>query len=224
MIKKLLTLMLAVSLALALVTAHASEASPYSTPHDGQVDYRWRVASKSPSGTTTRGTSSVLFYVGSPASRDGETDTCGTSASYNVEVSGTFQISAKSVASSLGLTIGKSYSFNASKTSAPLKKGEYVKAYYTKNWQRYTIKQERIKHTTWYSYDDNGNPTGIHSKDEVVGTAKGYIYKPIMPKITLKYYKSNSKSAPRGSTSAPYKTETYEWNGNSYVITQTQFS
>jgi len=73
-------------------------------------------------------------------------------------------------------------------------------------------------------YDDNGNPTGIHPKDEVVGTTTGYIYKPTMPEITLKYYKSNSKSAPRGRSSAPYKTETYEWNGSSYVITQTQFS
>lgn len=221
--KKFNSLLLVLVLVLAFIPAQATEATPNSTPYDGQVDYYWRVASKSATGTTSRGTGRVFFYEGAPATRTGETDTCGTSVSYSVEASGSFEISAGTVASSLGLSIGQSFTFEVSRTSAALEKGEYIKAYYTKNWQTYTIKQERVKHTTWYSYDEDGNPTGIHSTDEVVKTITGYIYKPLMPKITLEYYGGSARSASARSGSTPYKTEVYEWNGSSYVITQTYY-
>ncbi len=218
MTKKCLSFLLLMVLIISLSTAYGSEISPYSTPYDGQVDYSWRVASKNATGSTSRGHKRVLFYEGAPATRAGETDTCGTSVSYNVEASGTFEVSKNKVAASLGLSIGKSYQFEASKTSASLEKGEYVKAYYTKTWQQYTIKQEYIKHTTWYSFDENGNPTGIHSSDEVVKTATGYIYKPLLPKITLEYYKASTSRMTGGAVS-PTRTEVYEWNGGKYVLT-----
>ncbi len=186
--KRVISLLLMFAFIAVGIPAQASGIDTRSTPVDGQVDYRWQVKSTVQTGTTSRGNGDVLFYVGAPAERDGETDTCGISVTCSVDVGGTWQVNKNNVAKSLGVTIGGSITLNASKTSASLRKGEYVQAYYRKTWSIYTVTQEHIKHTTHYTYDEQGNPTGIYSTDEVIGTAIGYIYKPIMPQITLRYY------------------------------------
>lgn len=128
---------------------------------------------------------------------------------------GTFEVNKNKVAKSFGLTIGASVEVSASKTSAPLAKGEYIKAYYRLNWKQWTVKQGKHCYVTRYSFDSNGNPTGIKLVDEgVVARATGYLYRPIMPQIKLEYHKGSSARA----MSVPYKTEEYVWNGKEYVL------
>lgn len=180
-----------------------------STPLPGEVTYTWREASRVES-TTNRGSTYSVFYTGEAAERDGETDTCSITASGNVEVSGVFNISRSKVLSDIGVTLGASISVEASKTSSPLQVGEYVVASWRMNWKQWKVNQERIKATTVYTFDDDGNPTGIQLKEEVVDTAVGYVYKPIMPQIRLQYYSKSTKGLVR--------TEFYTYSENGYVL------
>lgn len=188
--------------------------SAYSVPPDGAKSYKWIVDSTTTS-TTNRGSSYSLFYVGEPAGKNGETDSCSITVGGSIQVGGTFEVNKNKVAKSFGLTIGASVEVSASKTSAPLAKGEYIKAYYRLNWKQWTVKQGKHCYVTRYSFDSNGNPTGIKLVDEgVVARATGYLYRPIMPQIKLEYHKGSSARA----MSVPYKTEEYVWNGKEYVL------
>ena len=163
-----------------------------STPADGTVIYKWRLESVSKTGTTTRGDSKHLFYVGYPAEHDGEQDVSATSVSFAVTKSGTFQFPIVKIKAMAGITvsIGSDMTLAVERSSRPLKKGEYIEAYYTRNWERWTAKQVKEKATTRYTFDSNGNPTGIYTDVEVVETVYGYLYKPILPKVTLIYKNS----------------------------------
>lgn len=180
-----------------------------STPLPGEVTYTWREASRIET-TSNRGSTYKVFYTGEVAERDGETDTCSITASGNVEATGVFNISKSKVLSEIGVTLGASISVEASKTSAPLKKGEFVVASWRMNWKQWKINQERVKLTAVYTFDGDGNPTGIRLDEEVVDTAVGYVYKPIMPQIRLQYYSNSTKNLVR--------TEYYTFSGNEYVL------
>ena len=200
------------TLVLLLFTATAmadTRSETRSTPLPGEVSYAWREASRVES-TTNRGSTYSIFYIGEVAGRDGETDSCTITASANVEVAGVFNIPRNKVLSEIGVTLGASIGVEATKTSAPLKIGEYIIASWRMNWKQWKVNQERIKFTAVYTFDDNGNPTGIHLDEEVVDTAVGYVYKPIMPQIRLQYYSSLLKGLVR--------TEFYTYSENGYVL------
>lgn len=99
-----------------------------------QVDYYWKFTTSS-AGTGTAG-SWKLFYEGAPARKKGEIDTVTASVSYSHTFTGSIATEIKKkVQVQLGYSFGVSKSLSASRATKVLQKGQYVKAYYIKNYK-----------------------------------------------------------------------------------------
>lgn len=166
--------------------------------------YYWKVKSSSFYSTISKG-SKQLFYVGDPATRNGEVDTLSYTVSYSNDVSGQVNVGSQAISIAVGFTIGKQESFGISKSSAPLNVGEYVKGYYTKKYSRYKVIQEE------WAYD--------YGLEYSVGTtATAWADKAILPSITLEYYNSGrSGISSKNINDMPFKTEVYEYIDGSYI-------
>lgn len=95
-----------------------------------------RSFSLQPAGTQTEGPW-ILFYTGTPADKEGVVDTAKIDVPYTNSYTGTIPKSlAKKIQNELGYHFGESPdAWFAAKTSAPLQKGEYIKAFYRKNYE-----------------------------------------------------------------------------------------
>lgn len=92
----------------------------------------------------------------------------------------------------LGFNTTNTDSFSISKTSASLAKGEYIKAYYMKNYNRYKVTQRQYITTNGLT-----SPTSNY--------AYAYADKPLLPKVKINYYKST-----KSGQETVYKTEIYD--------------
>ena len=157
------------------------------------------------------------FATSSKATRDGETDTVSNTVEYSHTFSGSFGGNIKKlVEAQLGYTFGKSVSWSISKTSAPLKKGEYVKAYYIKNYSVSNIKQTDTMRTTGFEQIGGGQYVPV----DRVTTAISYVdaKKALLPKIKLEYWKDNKLLRSFNSGSVLEKTEYYEYIDGAYCL------
>ncbi len=169
--------------------AASGEASPAYVPYDGEKSYFWRSKTGTPYVSSL--SSYQLVYVGEKAQRDGETDSFSYAYSRDVTIGGTFAISSKYFEVDYNISIGSNRSYTISKTSAPLKKGEYVKIYYQEMRQVYPCYQYYIEKTWHVDFAENGNPI-FSDTDKVIDVKIGYIYEPLMPRIKIEYYGSTT--------------------------------
>ena len=142
--------------------------------------YYWKIISKSSYGNITKG-DWVHIYTGYPAQGTGEVDSLSFSTSSNHNLTGTINVSNSLVSAELGYTIGVEQTFTSQKSSRPLKKGEYVKAFYKKAFSRTTLKQQKYYYELGTSYPQNQYATG-------------YSDRAIHPMIKLEYYSSKRSS------------------------------
>ncbi|MCY6356182.1 hypothetical protein [Clostridium sp. ZS2-4] len=152
----------------------------------------------------------VHIYTGHPASRQGEYDTISKEIGYSHTFSGSFTASfLKQLAQvSLGYSFGTSESFSIAKNSAPLKEGEYVKAYYIKNYDVSEITQRELY------FNSNNRPV----YKETGKTQKVTAYKAIFPKLKFEYYNRNGhKVRSLNALDAPSKVEYYEYRNGQYT-------
>lgn len=130
----------------------------------------------------------IHVYTGSPAVRAGETDSVSISIELTHTYSGSFGVNIKDkVQLELGYSYGDAVSFTAQKTSSALAKGEYVKAYYKKNYEVTTVKQvESINAYGW----EQESPGGAYAPVDRWEYKTSYVFskRAILPLIKLEYY------------------------------------
>lgn len=136
--------------------------------------YTWKAVGSHKVGTETRG-GWIHFYTGAPATKDGEKDVASCNVLINKELTGNLKVTYKQLESILGYSVEKKESFSISKVSAPLKKGQYVKAYYMKNYTKHKVTQRQYLTTNGQTYATSNY-------------AYVYSYKPLMPQIRLEYH------------------------------------
>ena len=163
-------------------------------------------------------------YTGSPAKRDGEYDTVTHSVSYTSTFSGTFGGSIKSsIQVELGVSFSKSESFSISRNSGQLKKGEYIKAYWIKNYDSYDVKQVDYQHT--YGFEQK-YPYGPYEAVDRYNTVVSHVTvdKAIHPQIKIEYWKGGNKVSALGADGLMgaggnlERTEYYEWINGEYQM------
>ena len=206
------------------------------TPLTGFADYTEFVRSSTTLGEITHynlGESSNgeifrLLYSGAPAGKDGEIDSFTVTKSYGGSISGSAQISRKDIQLILGINVETSIAFTISKTSAPLAAGEYIMAYWQKNYDKNKFTRDQTTRGMAVDFDDNGNPISGEYYTEVTETLTTYAYEPIMPKIQLIYYQPTSTNTQSSSYSfdntqqyRKYRVEEYTYIDGSYVCTKT---
>lgn len=211
-LQRLLSIILSCSLIMgSSVTAFASE-SPSPRAVGTTVTHSWSFDTVGTYEETSGGW--VKFYTGHPAARDGEYDTVSHSISYSHTFSGTIGGDLKGkIQAQLGYSFGKTQEFGIAKNSAPLKKGEYVRAYYTKNFDVTKIRQTDLKRTTGYELAG-----GQYHPVDRIETIVSYVYakKAIQPKIKLEYWKDGKKV--RTASDRPFRTEYYELVNGKYQM------
>ena len=158
----------------------------------------------------------INFYIGEPAQRDGEVDTIGHEVSYSHTLSGSLAAEIKdAVQLELGYSFGKSESFSVERSSAELKKGEYVKGYYAKTWSVTPVYQVDSKHTTgWQLIPGSGGEYEYVDYYETDRTT-AYARRAIAPKLRLDYFSSTTRSG------GCIKTEIYEYIDGNYQLLYT---
>ena len=156
-----------------------------------QTTHSWEYVIGEPTEKTSGSWKHI--YTGEPATRDGEYDTVSHSVTYGHSFSGSFggQIK-KLVQVDLSISFSKDETFGISKNSAPLKKGEYIKAYWIKNYDVYDVKQTDHQHTYGFEQQYSGGPYVKVDKyhDEVSHVT---VSKAIQPKIKIEYWKDGKK-------------------------------
>lgn len=157
-------------------------------------------------------------YTGNPAVRDGEYDTVSHSVSYTSTYSGTFGGSIKSsIQAEFGISFSKGEEFSISKNSAPLKKGEYIKAYWIKNFDSYDVKQTDYQHTYGFEQQYPGGPyVKVDRYNSVVSHVT--VDKAIQPKLKIEYWKDGKKVRSAGTEDSLERTEYYEWTNGAYQM------
>ncbi len=167
------------------IPAHAWESYPPYPPLDGEKFYFWRVVTNTPFSAPA--TDYSLIYVGEKAQRDGEIDGFTYSYSRSVTHAGNFSMSIYDFEVAYGISVGTERSLSISKSSAPLKKGEYIKIYYQEMKKVYPCIQHYIEDTWHVNYAEDGTPT-YSNTERVAKTVIGYIYEPILPRVKIEYY------------------------------------
>lgn len=169
-------------------------------------------------GTPTEQTkgSWTYIYTGEPAQRDGEYDTVSHSVSYGHSFTGSFGGSIKNkVQAELSISFSKTEEFGIAKNSAQLKKGEYIKAYWIKNYDVYNCKQTDHQHTYGFEQQYSGGPyVKVDRYQDVVSYVT--INKAIQPKIKLEYWKDGNKV--RSGEDILERVEYYEFVNGTYQL------
>lgn len=157
-----------------------------------------------------------LLYDGSgaPCRRDGETVSAGSSVTYSHSYSGTLLFPLKAgIQAQVGYTFGDDKTFQAYKTSAPLKVGQYVKAYYKKTYEVTPITQK--EYITTKGYETVNGVTRPVDKTEVK-TYNVDCKEAILPVIDLKYFPVGTRAGNGEDT--PVASEVYEFKNGEYVL------
>ena len=141
------------------------------TPNAVIPTYAWMVDSTSYQGTTVNGSSKVLLgtFI---ATRTGETFSATCSKTITYSFGGTVQASKSILSAALGFNVSSGVSLSITATSAPLTANHKVEAYYQYNYMKYQVTQS--KH-----WNIAGQPAD---------TTICYVYKPILPLVSFKYY------------------------------------
>ena len=184
---------------------------------------------KKDAGTGTSG-GWKLFYEGEPATAAGETDTAATGVSYTHTYSGSFGVGVKDrVQGELGYSFGKTTEFSVSKTSRALKKGEYVKAYYMKNYKLTTIKQTEYKNVSGWKQSYPGGPYTYIDETSATGNEKTATAKQaILPKLKLEYFPSTAATSAAMAMQTndflekPVYVEYYDYVDGQYILVDTE--
>lgn len=158
-----------------------------------------------------------LFYSGAPAERDGEYDTVSISKTYSHSYSGGIGGDIRDVEASLGFTFGSDVTYNVSKNSSSLKKGESIKAYWIKNYDVSTLLSREIIRITGFELGWGGQYYPVN-RTESGQTRTATINKAIMPRIKLEYY--DSKGNRRGIESLS-RVEYYDYKDGDYRLINT---
>lgn len=160
-----------------------------------------------------------LFYEGEPATEGGEYDTVMYDVSYSHSVSASFSTVAikDAVEAELGFEIGVTESFSSGKNSRLLKKGEYVKAYYMKNYDVHKVTEVQV--------------TGSPNNDPYPSapTRTKFVYEAINPKIKLTYHMGSTTDSYRlrnttSQSSDPYMVEYYELIDDKWILTSVEYN
>lgn len=164
-----------------------------------------------------------LLYCGEPASRNGEEDSISYAVSYPHTFTGTIGAGLKGkIEASLGYTFGYTEQFSIQKTSSPLSKGEYVEAYYKKNYEVTRIKQTHSTHTYGFELGAYGSYNKVDRWEDVPApTVRAK--RAILPKIKLEYH-GGSKARSLNPTSTLLYTEYYEYVAGQYQLVSRQFA
>lgn len=189
---------------------------------------RYWTYTKKDAGTGTSG-GWELFYEGEPATA-GETDTAAAGVSYTHTYSGSFGVGVKDkVQGELGYSFGKTTEFSVSRTSRALKKGEYVKAYYMKNYKLTTIKQTEYKNVSGWKQSYPGGPYTYIDETSATGNEKTATAKQaILPKLKLEYFSSTTATSAamamqiNGFSEKPAYVEYYDYVDGQYVLVDTE--
>lgn len=214
-LKKLLAISLSACLIMSFMSMTAFASNTAIGPLNGTY---YKLKSITPDYKTVTKGGWHLIYTGAPATRDGEYDTISHEVSYSTTVSASLGYGIKdAVEAQLGVDIGASESFGISKNSAPLKKGEYVKAYYART---YSVSKVLV-------YVLYGSPTNDITSITPIRTR--YVYRALQPQVKLEYYHHYSSSSINSLTannenSKPYKTECYNYVNGKYILNETTFN
>lgn len=160
----------------------------------------------------------TCIYTGEPAARDGEYDTVSHSVSYGATFSGSFMGNIKDkIQVEFGISFSKSTEFGISKNSAPLKKGEYIKAYWIKSYDSYDVTQKDLKHIYGWELQGSGG-TYVPVDRYETETSHVTVNKPLQPKLKIEYWKDGKmeRSADAGDTLE--RIEYYELIGGVYQM------
>jgi len=184
----------------------------------------WLVESKQYSGGTNNGSTYKRFYIGSPAQRDGETDSCSITQEYSGSISGTLNVSISAIEASVGFSVNRAVSFTVSKTSAALKKGQHIEAAWRKYFDKYKVVQKLLRVGYAMDFDDKHQPiSNRYNKTQIMKRATVYVNKPLMPQIQLTYYSSTSAKI---LSTTPYQrplVETYTYINGAYQLTDRRY-
>ena len=182
-----------------------------------QTDHSWSYSYGKPT-EKTKG-SWTHFYTGDPAKRDGEYDTASHSVSYSSTFSGAFGGNIKSkIQIEFGISFSKSEEFAISKNSAPLKKGEYIKAYWIKNFDSYDVTQKDLKHIYGFKQQYPGGPyVKVNTYDTDISHVT--VDKALELKIRIEYWKDGKKIRFADTEDSLERIEYYEWKNGAYQMT-----
>lgn len=205
---KIFCLILLSMFLLGSISVYANEVVPFGRHSTG---YTWFLEEIKKNYDTQTAGDWVLFYEGEPSQEAGEVDTVTASTSYSHTYSGSFGMSAikQNVQAQLGYSFGVTETFGVSKSSRQLKKGEYILAYYKRNYKlSKSISQK-------YYYDtklitDIYSPTGIY--------ATAICKEAIQPKLKLEYHQVNSYRTMNNNSDTLVKIEVYEYIDGEYIL------
>ncbi len=158
------------------------------------------------------------FYTGDPAQREGEVDSAQHSVSYGHSITGGIVGTIKQkIQVELSISLNKSETFGISKNSAPLKKGEYIKAFWARNYEIYDVKQTDHQHIYGFEQQGYGGPyVKVDRYKDVV--TKGTVKKALQPKLRIEYWKNNKKVRSAGTADVLDRIEYYELVNGEYQL------
>lgn len=164
------------------------------------------------------------FYTGDPAQRDGEYDSIQHSVTYGHSITGGVVGSVKEkIQLELSISFSKDETFSITKNSASLKKGEYIKAYWIKNYDEYTVKQIDHQHTFGFEQQENFGPyvkvDRYHDEISYVTVKKA-----LQPKIRVEYWKDGKKVRSAGEETLLDRVEYYEFIDGEYQLVGSELS
>lgn len=168
--------------------------------------YFWQISDTIGMGTITKG-NWVLRYSGYPATADGEVDTIGFSVSYNHELSGTVNVPIGAIEAEIGLgyAVGDSVEWQVSKSSRPLKRGEYVKAYSINAYDRTKVVQRKM----------HAFPVcQVEGTDDYV---YAYADMALMPQLKFEYWNSSGRISGLSRQAYLVAIEYYEYKDGTYI-------
>jgi len=100
---------------------------------------------------------------------------------------------------------GKTEEWQISKSSAPLNKGEYVKAFAIKTYDRTKVTQRKMHHIP---------PCKVEGTDDY---AYANADKAIMPQLRFEYWNANGRISSLNEIDKPYLVEYYEYVNGEYI-------
>lgn len=185
-----------------------------------QTTHSWDYSCPAPTEQTAG--SWTHLYTGDPAKHDDEHDTVIHSISYESTYSGSFGGNIKDrIEIQLGISFSRAETFGVNKTSGSLKKGEYIKAYWIKNYDVYRVKQIDYQHTYGFAQQYPGGPyQKVDRYDSVISYVN--VSKALEPKIKIEYYKDGKKVRSINANDMPERIEYYEYVGGEYILVYTE--
>lgn len=169
--------------------------------------YEWRINNIQKNVYTSSNNHDYVFlYESLPVVRDGETVSVSATKGYSHTYSGSMSYTIKkAVQAQLGYSYGTNVSFSVSKTTPPLKKGDYIRAYWRKNYSVSAVYLDYIK------YNPYTNEETVEKTSHVVSLEA------ISPQLKLEYYSNNSRgfnisSLEKSKNDEPIRIEYYSPN------------